>query len=198
MTNHSANGVNRPAVLKCIASLSSKTIVGLDDADAAVAHQAAHGRKPAERIEHVVHDAGEDDDVERRPIPQRLGKVLELEPADQLEPRSQSALDQGEPRPSQEPVVADDLGRASALEQDRHQALLDPHVQTAGPVAVAAATLHVHAPQQVARLGDRPVIAAGGEHPRRELERVVPGRVERGVFLNLGGLHARDATLPPP
>ena len=149
---------------------------GLDQADAAIADEAADDRQPAQGIDHVVEDAGEDHDVERvqPPAPELRRQVLELHLADELELRLQRPLDQVEPTVGEGPVIADHLRSPATLEQDRDHALLEADVETARALAAGAAGLDVDMAQELARQRHRPARAAGRVEPGRELDRVVP------------------------
>src|SRR5215213_5975091 len=124
----------------------------------------------AERVEHVVHDAGKDNDIERRLARSAKGgaEVRQLDSVDEVECRLVRAADRRKLRAGVGwPVIGDDPARTPPAKHGRDQAFHGADVQ-------APPTLQLSPAEGGARKRCAREILSFREHAWTELDTVVP------------------------
>jgi hypothetical protein len=151
----------------------------------------------AERIEHVVHDAGEDHEIERHLARFAKGgaEVRQLDPVDEIECRLVGAADRRKLRAGiGRPVIGDDPARTPPAKHGRDQAFHRADVQAPPPLQLSPAEGGAGKPCAREILSLR-------EHARTELHAIVPAGQgadllvgeSRQVVRNRRPIHERGA-----
>jgi hypothetical protein len=140
------------------------------DQQSTIPNQAARMCEAAERVEHVVHDAGKDDDIERRLARFAKGgaEIRQLDSIDEVECGLVRAADRRELRAGVgRPVIGDDPARTPPAKHGRDQAFHCADVQAPPPLRLSPA--EGGAGKRCAR-----EILSFREHAWTELHAIVP------------------------